>query len=228
MKVTLLGYTVATREVWDRLDPLKYNDAVPTAADRIAEYAGRICYQSWHRPRITTADTDSYLKRTIAEQRHESIARHSSAAFVLEGVSRHLLGELTRHHFAAFSVESLRYCPPRTYATHPTIAEDPFLVELQEEFWDYAREYYDQAFDHLQRKGLKTKQAREAAAQFLPLMTATDLVVSANHNAWRDVLTQRLPEAANAEIRQLARLLLAELKQLAPATFQDITIEETP
>jgi thymidylate synthase (FAD) len=122
-------------------------------------------------------------------------------------------------------VESLRYCPPRTFAVHPALEGDDWLTEMQEEFWDFSMEYYKQVFDHLQRKGVPTKQAREAAAQFLPLMTSTDLVVSANLNAWRDILTQRLPEGANAEIRKLARLLLAELKKLAPGTFQDITVD---
>lgn len=220
MRVILLGYTVATDAVRTRLRPWLYNEDHVTDADLLAEYAGRICYRSWDHPRPETAANRPYLRRTIVEQRHVSIARHSSVTFLLEGVSRHLLGELTRHHFPAFSVESLRYCPPRTYAVHPALAEHGHEGQLRE-LWQTCLGFYESVYEDLIAKGLPRKKAREAAAQFLPLATATDLVVSANLNAWRDVLSQRLPGNANAEIRKLAGLLRKELLTIAPNVFQD-------
>lgn len=41
---------------------------------------------------------------------HESIAEHANFTFVIKGVSRVLLAQLTRHRVASYSVESQRYC----------------------------------------------------------------------------------------------------------------------
>ena len=40
---------------------------------------------------------------------HRSVLEHASFTFEIEGVSRALLAQLTRHRVASFSVESQRY-----------------------------------------------------------------------------------------------------------------------
>ena len=40
---------------------------------------------------------------------HESVAEHACFSFLVEGVSRVTLAQLTRHRIASFSVESQRY-----------------------------------------------------------------------------------------------------------------------
>lgn len=222
MKVTLIGYTAVDSHVLRALEP---EDLTVTDADLLAEYAGRICYRSFHKPNPATRLTTDYLANIIRQQ-HFSVLEHASATFLVEGVSRHLLGELTRHRHGSFSVESLRYCPPRHYAVHPTLAGDADLVESLDELWAIALEKYTQAYERLTKRGLPRKAAREAAAQFLPMATATDLVISSNLANWRYVLKRRLDPAANQEIRKLAALFLRELKRFAPATFQDIAEPE--
>ncbi|MEV4575987.1 FAD-dependent thymidylate synthase [Nonomuraea jabiensis] len=221
MEVELLASTTGHASLWrwiESVDPEPFDD--DTYGDLLPEYAGRTCYRSYSRPRPETATNESYLHRTVVEQHHESIMEHSSASFRVTGVSRHLLGELTRHRFLSFSVESLRYCPPRDYAVHPTLAEFDLVNDLNLH-WQASLDYYHNVYDYLISKGLKKKQAAEAAAQFLPLATSTDLVVSGNFRAWRDVLGKRIDPAANAEIRELANKILTLLKDIAPNSFQD-------
>ncbi|MEV4454406.1 FAD-dependent thymidylate synthase [Microbispora sp. NPDC049633] len=223
MKATLAGYTVATEHVYDALNPLKFEDTMPRPADLLAEFAGRLCYLSFHKPNPKTRLNRPYLDHII-ELQHNSVLEHASVSFKVEGVSRHLLGELTRHRHASYSVESLRYCPPRTFAIHPTVAEHPELEQNMAEWWDLALERYNEVYDFLTRRKVPLKQARETAAQWLPLSTDTSLVITANLSAWRYILARRLDPSANREIRKLAEVVLEALKEYAPATFQDMEV----
>ena len=45
----------------------------------------------------------------LTEIGHESPVEHASFTFGIEGVSRSLLAQLTRHRMASFSVQSQRY-----------------------------------------------------------------------------------------------------------------------
>ncbi|GAA2321957.1 FAD-dependent thymidylate synthase [Nonomuraea roseoviolacea subsp. roseoviolacea] len=216
MEVKLLAYSLPTLLVAEQLDSWDTEDQL---ADELSEYAGRICYKSKRGANPATATNEGYLANII-KQEHFSVLEHASATFLVEGVSRHLLGELTRHRHLSFSVESLRYCPPTSSTIHPTIHEHD-LVDVLARAWAQADQNYKDIYDALVEKGLPKKQAREAAAQVLPLSTSTDLVVTGNFRAWRDVIGKRLDPAANREIRQLADIILNELKDLAPNSFQD-------
>jgi thymidylate synthase (FAD) len=216
MEVKLLAHTSAASEVYDRLDAW-HRDV--ESSDELAEYTGRLCYQSWDKPNPATATNDGYLAN-ILKQRHESVLEHASATFLVEGVSRHLLGELTRHRHTSPSVESLRFCLPRTYAVHPTLAEYDLEHELAAQ-WEESLARYNRVYFSLIDEGLKRKEAAEAAAQFLPLATSTDLALTGNMRAWRELLKKRLDKAANREIRVLAEKILSILKVIAPHSFQD-------
>lgn len=82
--------------------------------------------------------------------------------------------------------------------------------------------YYERLLGIFTNAGLPRKQAREAARAVLPNMTNSPMVVTGNHRAWRYVIKARWHEAADAEIRELAGELLVQLRQIAPATYQDI------
>jgi thymidylate synthase (FAD) len=81
---------------------------------------------------------------------------------------------------------------------------------------------YDALAHHLEDcLGLSRKRARQAARAVLPNMTETRIVVTGNLRAWRDMLRQRYHVAADEEIREIATELLAQLRLVAPNTFQD-------
>lgn len=218
--------TVGDLPLWDAYgyDMSEGNEgAHPTEADALAEAAGRICYKSFKRPNPKTAANADYLRNILA-QGHYSVLEHASVTFLVRGVSRALLAELSRHRHLSFSVVSQRYV---NYAdTEPVIP--PALVgnEVGEHIVRTA--YIDALADYenlahrLEAQGVKRKQAREAARAVLPNAAPVDMVVTGNLRAWRDVLGKRHHVAADAEIKSFAGLILAALRKVAPASVQDI------
>jgi thymidylate synthase (FAD) len=91
------------------------------------------------------------------------------------------------------------------------------MAALSEE----AKYLYERIVTTLTSQGIKRKQAREAARSVLPNNLSTDIVVSGNHRAWRDMLQKRYSIHADAEIRELATEILALLRSIAPGSFQD-------
>jgi len=75
--------------------------------ERLAEFAGRLCYMSQHNPaNRTTAD---YLEN-IKIQGHGSVLEHAVYVILIEGVSRSCTHELVRHRAGfGYSQLSQRY-----------------------------------------------------------------------------------------------------------------------
>ncbi|AER50282.1 thymidylate synthase [Mycobacterium phage Jeffabunny] len=196
--------------------------------DELAEFAGRNCYRSFHRPNPATRENEDYLAH-ILEVGHESVLEHASATFYIE-TSRSVLTELERHRHLSFSVVSQRYVDPTELGVHVPPAIQECMGEIPGEILRDAVEYavgsYEAIVSYLSGvRGLPRKQAREAARAVLPNMTNSPMVVTGNHRAWRYVIKARWHEAADAEIRELAGELLRQLREIAPNTYQDIPSE---
>ena len=200
------------------------------SADRLAHFAGRSCYQSWKMPNPDTATDNGYLNNII-KQGHFSVLEHASVTFYVEGVSRNLTHELIRHRHLSYSELSQRYINMED----AVIVIPPAVDNLKEEWIESASRYgrvmadsidqYNEIVDTLDRAGIKGKKAREAARALLPGGTETKIVVTGNHRAWRDMLHKRYSVHADAEIREFATLVLAELRKIAPGTYQDFPEE---
>lgn len=201
-------------------------------ADILAEFAGRLCYQSWDRPNPKTRSNDGYLAHII-ESQHFSVLEHASFSFYVDGVSRTLLAELTRHRHLSFSVLSQRYVDESdAEVVVPPILRDGGVlrVGLQENLAQLAaeaRSHYRTIYLALTSVGVPRKQAREAARSVLPNATETRFIVTGNVRAWREVIAKRNHPAADAEIRLLARDVLSILKLAAPNSFQDTEVNAT-
>src|SRR5947207_15326786 len=75
--------------------------------ERLAEFAGRVCYMSQHNP--AKRATRDYLEN-IKKQGQGSVLEHANYTILLEGVSRSLTHELVRHRAGfAYSQLSQRY-----------------------------------------------------------------------------------------------------------------------
>ena len=224
MKVEILARTVMTdAPLMQAYNYDPYGDEFASDADSLGEAAGRMCYQSWQRPNPKTAGNEGYLANILA-QGHYSVLEHSSVTFLVQGVSRALLAELTRHRHLSFSVVSQRYVD---YAwTKPVIP--PALrgngdgEALLMSAYSYAVGRYESLTRELRAQGLSRKQAREAARAVLPNAAPVDMVVTGNLRAWRDVLGKRYSPAADAEIREFAGKVLGHLRDVAPNSVQDI------
>jgi thymidylate synthase (FAD) len=78
-----------------------------TDGERLAEFAGRLCYMSQKNP--ANRATRDYLEN-IKKQGHGSVLEHANYSLLLEGVSRSLTHELVRHRAGfAYSQLSQRY-----------------------------------------------------------------------------------------------------------------------
>ena len=62
-----------------------------------------LCSRRWR------AATSAASVERATQRGHLSVTEHASFTFAVEGVSRALLAQLTRHRLASFSVQSQRY-----------------------------------------------------------------------------------------------------------------------
>ena len=198
----------------------------------LAEFAGRACYQSWHKPNPATATNAGYIQH-ILEVGHLSVLEHGTVTFYLTGMSRSLTHELIRHRHFSFSQLSQRYVPERDAAmVEPdAIADDPELHAKFVAATEASVAAYNDLLQALQDKfadepkaTLRRKQARQAARSVLPNATETRIVVSGNYRAWRHFVAMRASEHADVEIRVLAVECLRQLQKVAPNVFGDFEI----
>lgn len=209
-------------------------NGLETDAERLIEFAGRLCYKSFHRPRPETAKTEDYIKNIIA-QGHESVLEHASASFHVAGVSRNMLLELERHRHLSFSVISQRFVDSSTAAIvyppaleaykHAKVEIEPGEFVEVDDLLSTSQEAMSHAYEvlvkFLQDKGYRRKQAREAARAVLPGGIETEFVVTGNLRAWRDVLKKRYSKHADAEICEFAGEVLQRLRNIAEPVFAD-------
>ena len=160
--------------------------------EKLAEFAGRICYMSQHNPAgRTTAD---YLEN-ILRQGHGSVFEHAVYVLLIEGISRSCSHELVRHRAGfGYSQLSQRYVDEShaAFVMPPAIIGDAMLEREWTGQVQAAQHAYVQAVDHLMEKYSwvedkvhRRKMSREAARSVLPNATETKIFVTANARALR-------------------------------------------
>lgn len=202
-----------------------------TDGERLAEFAGRLCYMSQKNPASRT--TRDYLEN-IKKQGHGSVLEHANYSLLLEGVSRSLTHELVRHRAGfAYSQLSQRYVDESdaAFVVPPAIIGDEALRTAWQSQVEGAQATYVALVERLMEryqwvddKVHRRKMAREAARGVLPNSTETKIVVTGNARAWRTMLELRSSEAAEFEIRRMAVAVLRTMQAEAPAFFSDFEI----
>jgi len=202
-----------------------------TGGERLAEYAGRLCYMSQHNPiQRTTAE---YLEN-IKKQGHGSVLEHAVYVLLIEGISRSCSHELVRHRAGfGYSQISQRYVDEShaAFVLPPAIQGDAALEQSWEQQVTDAQAAYVRAVDGLMTryewvadKVHRRKLAREAARSVLPNATEVKIVVSGNARAWRTMLELRCGEGAELEIRRMAVACLRLLQREGGSLFSDFAI----
>ncbi len=199
--------------------------------ERLAEYAGRVCYMSQHNPVNRT--TAEYLEN-IKKQGHGSVLEHAVYVLLIEGISRSCSHELVRHRAGfGYSQLSQRYVDEShaAFVMPPAIQGDPHLeADWEREVADAQAAYVHAVEALLERyawvsdKVHRRKLAREAARSVLPNASEVKIGVSGNARAWRTMLELRCGEGAELEIRRLAVACLRALEREASALFSDFEI----
>jgi thymidylate synthase (FAD) len=202
-----------------------------TDGERLAEFAGRLCYMSQRNP--AGRSTREYLEN-IKKQGHGSVLEHANYSLLLEGVSRSLTHELVRHRAGfAYSQLSQRYVDESDacFVMPPALIGDEALegawrTQVEGALTSYVGlvESLMTRYAWVDDKVHRRKMAREAARGVLPNSTETKIVVTGNARAWRTMLELRSSEAAELEIRRMAVAVLRTLQGEAPAFFSDFEI----
>ena len=157
--------------------------------------------------------------KNAMEGGHESVLEHCKFTFQVEGVSRALLAQLTRHRIASFSVQSQRYVSYKDgfdYVTPPSIialgaeAEKRYHHQMM-----MLRLWYNEWLEQLGDK------KQEDARFVLPNACCTKLVVTMNARELRHFFALRCCNRAQWEIRELANEMLRICKQEAYSLFAD-------
>ena len=220
MKVTLITYT-------------------PHPEQTIAS-AARLCYSAASiddlREKMTEEKAASFVEM-LSELGHESPVEHASFTFGIEGVSRSLLAQITRHRIASYSVQSQRYVreaqfeyvlPPEIEAVPEAKAE--FLAAMEEDQRHYERlteilmKKHEAAFlaegkDEKEAHRAAEKKAIEDARFVLPNACCTKILLTMNARSLQNMFRQRCCMRAQWEIREMAEQMLKCCVEVAPTLF---------
>lgn len=185
---------------------------------RRIELAGRVCYKS--EEKITEGSAEKFVK-AIIKRGHESVLEHEkiTVRFVCD---RGVTHEIVRHRIASFSQESSRYCnySPDGKLGGITFIEPCFWEPGTYKYnvWKAAMDAAAYAYCSLLANGATPEEARSV----LPNSLKTELVMTANLREWRHFFNLRCDKAAHPQMREVANMLLEQMRQAVPVVFDDI------
>lgn len=110
--------------------------------------AAKLCYSSSNIDDLINNLTENNIKgfiQTLADMGHESPFEHISFTFGVEGVSRVLEQQLTRHRLASYSIQSGRYVERNNaeFYMPADIASNEYAKEIYVDVLENAKESYD-------------------------------------------------------------------------------------
>ena len=187
--------------------------------EKTCAIAGRLCYSDIGieelKEQLTKEKIEDILKKII-KSGHLSVLEHASFTFGIEGVSRDLLAQLTRHRIASFSVQSQRYVKfnkGANFIIPPTISKDKNLLAKYNEFLKLSQQYYNDF--------LKADIPAEDARYVLPNASTTKIILTMNARELRHFFALRCCNRAQWEIRDMACKMLKLVKEVATILFDD-------
>ena len=202
--------------------------------------AAKVCYSPMSMVEIVGRawrdDNAAYIEK-LASMGHESPIEHVSFTFAVEGVSRSLLAQITRHRIASYSVRSQRYVSEKAfgYVTPPEIAADPEALAIYQEAmatdqaaYDkivasltkrHTQTFLDEGMDPKKAKSAARKKAQEDARFVLPNACETQMIFTMNARELLHFFGKRCCNRAQWEIRALAEEMLRLCRGVAPHIF---------
>ncbi|PEC58431.1 thymidylate synthase (FAD) [Bacillus wiedmannii] len=244
MKTKLLAHTQLSEEFYDSFDV--YNEFIEIEGNRldrlgatdgqaVALSAVRTCYSANKPSEIVAKEGAKYfgnkatdggkgteadrLMRHIIASKHTSTLEHITFTFAIEGVSRALLAQLTRHRVGfSFSVQSQRYvrfgsddksCGFSYVIPESVTSKGPGAVAI----YKASMKALQLDYDSLRAQGVSAEDAR----MVLPQAAITNLVMTVNLRSLLDFYTKRRKgNGAQAEIAELAEHLRKEVVKVEP------------
>ena len=186
-------------------------------ADKLVAAAAKLCYSAADVDTLMdglTTDKVEAMCQKLADLGHESPIEHASYTFAVEGVSRALLAQLTRHRIASYSVQSQRYVDKGyfDYVIPPSIAANPEAAEAFEQCMDMLGTYYA----YFKVAGIPPEDARFV----LPNACDTRIIFTMNARSLHNFFRLRCCNRAQWEIRAMADEMLKLCREVSPALFK--------
>ncbi|GHT54577.1 flavin-dependent thymidylate synthase [Endomicrobiia bacterium] len=187
--------------------------------EKICAIAARLCYSFASIDEISEKFTKEKIKELldkVISSGHNSVLEHASFTFGVEGVSRSLLAQLTRHRIASFSVQSQRYVKFKNgveFVVPETIKRDKNLLEKYNNFLKNTEKLYKEFLD--------ADIPAEDARYILPNASATKIVITMNARELRHFFSLRSCNRAQWEIRDMACRMLSLVRREASLLFSD-------
>jgi thymidylate synthase (FAD) len=206
-----------------KVELLKYTDN----PEELVALAAKLCYSSQRIDELKSGvgknDQKKFIKK-LMELGHMSPVEHCSFTFGVEGVSRALLAQITRHRIASFSVKSQRYVKEGSidktfdYIIPPSISEKG--IELQEKFTAQMNQIQSWYNEWIEVLGDQGESSNQDARFVLPNAASTSFIFTMNCRELLWFLQLRCCNRAQWEIRELALEILKLVKQVAPTLFE--------
>ncbi|EIT85934.1 Prophage LambdaBa01, thymidylate synthase-complementing protein [Fictibacillus macauensis ZFHKF-1] len=248
MDVMLMAHTQLTQAFKDKVSQWGVTDGQAVALTAI-----RTCYSSNKPAELFEIEGEKYfgqvatdggtgseadrLIRHIVKSKHTSTLEHIDFHFVISGVSRSLLAQLTRHRVGfSFSVQSQRYTKFGSgdksggfkFVVPDSVKKNGIKIEVDGESTDAlyfeskadllfleSMAHAQKTYDKLRELGIPAEDARAV----LPNAAACNLVMSANLTALLNFYSKRKPgSGAQHEISQFAERLKEEVVNVEPWT----------
>lgn len=209
-------------------------------AEKLVAAAAKLCYSQSTIENIMDGldeqKTASFVEM-LAEIGHESPVEHAFFTFGIEGVSRVLLAQITRHRIASFSVQSQRYVsekqfeyiiPPQIEAIPEAKAEFLSAMQQDQQHYDKLKSVLKQHhYERLIQEGrdrktavsVAEKAANEDARFVLPNACDTKLIITINCRSLLNFFSHRCCNRAQWEIHALADEMLKLVYSVAPHLF---------
>ncbi len=207
----------------------------PTAAERLIEFAGRICYMSFGSNQAPGTNAE-YIRKLI-RNKHESVLEHATWTVLISGISRAFTHQLVRHRVGfAFSQLSQQYHDESNirFVVPMGIDQNPELLQT----WEHAMRDSQVAYRNILAKlssqtawplaespREELREIRSAARSVLPNASETVIVATMNARALRHFLKVRGGIVGDSEMRCVAAALLQGIRPEGPALFYDFSIE---
>lgn len=231
MKVVLMGHTQFSYKFGDEVDDILELGGV-SDGQGLALTAIRTCYSHNKPSEIIEKEGPKYfgkvasdggkgndadrLIRHIVNSGHSSTLEHLSFTFAIEGVSRSLLAQITRHRHFSFSVQSQRYNKLETgsksggfdYVMPPSVEKSR---QARNEF-EWAMNRIQEIYDEMREVGVPAEDARFV----LPNAATCNLVLTGNLRSFLEFNAKRSEKGAQWEIRELSELIKNEIVQAEP------------
>lgn len=187
--------------------------------------AAKLCYSKSTiedlQDRISQKDQTAFIEK-LMNMGHESVLEHASFTFGIEGVSRVLLAQLTRHRIASFSVQSQRYVSYENgfgYIIPESIqALGNDAVEKYRKQMETIEGWYR---DWQKALGNQGEKSNEDARFVLPNACETRIMVTMNARELLHFFSLRMCSRAQWEIRNMAEQMFLLCLKTAPTLFMN-------